>query len=116
MSKKCAVTRWSRFWQDSTIMFITDSAMVEAALKTGRSHSKGIMGYMRKLIWAAVEYNFEFKAIYIKSKDNVVCDSLSRLEESGSRDRIRGVDNAGTIAVVEYLISLSDLAVLQREQ
>ena len=90
-----AVLRWGHLWCNSTIMFITDSTTVEAALKTGRSRSKQVMGYMYRLFWAAVEFNFEFKSIYIRSKDNVLCDALSRLEERGSVDRIKEVDELG---------------------
>ena len=50
---------------------------------------------MRRLFWAVVEFNFEFKSICIRSKDNVICDELSRLEVRGSIDRIRRADELG---------------------
>ena len=40
----------------------------------------------------AVEYNFVFVASYINTKVNVVCDSLSRLDDPASIGRIARVD------------------------
>ena len=40
----------------------------------------------------AVEYNFVFVASYIKTKVNMVCDALSRLDDFASIGRIARVD------------------------
>ena len=87
--------RWSDRWDDSSVMIVTDSDVVQAALNTGRSRCKEIMFYVRRLFWLAVEHNFVFSAIYIRSEVNNVCDALSRLNEQNSCDRLRGLDSGG---------------------
>lgn len=84
--------RWAPGWRDSSIIFVTDSAVVCAALNTGRSRSRKVMNYVRKLFWLAVDNNFIFVSTYINTKVNTVCDALSRLGAPGSNSRIRGVD------------------------
>lgn len=84
--------RWAPRWKNAAVIFITDSAVVCAALNTGRSRSTRIMGYVRRLFWLAVEHNFTFNSTYINTKVNVVCDALSRLDSKSSNGRIRMVD------------------------
>ena len=84
--------RWATFWRDASIIFVTDSAVVCAALNTGRSRSPKIMEYVRRLFWLAVEHNFVFTSTYINTKINVTCDALSRFDRLASNARIRGVD------------------------
>ena len=84
--------RWASAWRDSVVLFVTDSAVVQSALNSGRSRSPEIMGMLRKMFWLAVEHNFVFSATYINTKVNVVCDALSRLDKPCSRGRIMGVD------------------------
>lgn len=87
-----AATTWAPMWKNKCILFITDSATVQSALSTGRSKCKRIMILLRKLFWLSVKHNFEYKAIYIRSCDNVVCDALSRLDKPSSIDRIKRAD------------------------
>lgn len=89
--------RWAPSWGDSEIIFITDSAVVQAALNTGRSRSSGIMAMLRQLFWLAVENNFTFVSTYINTTVNVVCDALSRLDAATSAARIRAVDVGRTM-------------------
>ena len=51
-----------------------------------------IMPYIRRLFCLAVENNFDFKAIYIKSSVNNLCDALSRLNIPSSAERILHLD------------------------
>ena len=86
--------RWAQAWRDGSIIFVTDSVVVQTALNTGRSRSVGVMGYIRKLFWLSVKYNFTFISTYINTTRNVMCDALSRLDRGDSTGRIRGVDEA----------------------
>lgn len=89
-----AATRWAHGWGGASIVFMTDSAVVQAALNTGRSRSREIMGYLRKLFWMAIEQNFIFISSYIHTSRNITCDALSRLGDVGSAARIAAVDKA----------------------
>ena len=68
-----------------------DSAVVRAALKSGRSRSKQIMTMVRELFWIAVENNFIFNSTYINTNVNII-SALSRLDSEVSTSRIRAVD------------------------
>ena len=46
-----ACDRWGEQRKDRTVMLVTDSAVIQAALSMGRSRSEGIMYYMRRLFW-----------------------------------------------------------------
>ena len=75
---------WAQKWRDTVIIFITDSAVVEASLNTGRSRSPMIMGFFRRLFWLSVSHNFTFISTYINTKVNTICDALSRLDKEDS--------------------------------
>ena len=87
--------RWAPVWRDASIIYNTDSVVVQAALNTGRSRCRRIMGFVRKLFWLAVYFNFTFVSTYINTEVNVTCDALSRLDNRSSVGRIRGVDLGG---------------------
>ena len=89
------VRRWSRGWSDMPVIFVTDNTQVQAALNTGRSKNKTTMGWLRLIFWESVKYNFEVSSVYINTKNNVICDSLSRLSSFKNIARIRDADEAG---------------------
>ena len=87
-----AARTWTSTWRNGCIMFIMANCTIEAALSTGRSLCKEVMELLRELYWISFVCNFEYKAIYIKSKDNKLADALSRLEEPSSAERIRCIN------------------------
>ena len=88
------VRRWSSGWSDANVVCITDNTQVLAAINSGRSTNKTTMRWLRLIFWESVKHNFNIKAIYINTKDNVVCDSLSRLSCFKNVARIRDADAA----------------------
>ena len=90
-----AALRWGKSWAGASVVMVTDSTTVRAALNTGRSTNESIMYFLRRLFWIAVDNNFEFSSVYIKSGDNILCDALSRLDEPASTGRIRVADPGG---------------------
>ena len=88
------VRRWSSGWKDANVVCITDNTQVLAAINSGRSTNKTTMRWLRLIFWESVRHNFIIKAIYINTKDNVVCDSLSRLSCFKNVARVRDVDTA----------------------
>ena len=102
--------RWASRWRDSSIIFITDSAVVQGSLNSGRSSSPEIMELLRRLFWLSVEFNFIFVSTYISTDVNITCDALSRLDKKSSGGRIRRVDGCGrmccaSIFDVPFLVS-----------
>lgn len=89
--------RWANGWGDSSVIFITDSAVVQSALNSGRSKSSEIMYFLRRLFWLSITYNFVFISTYINTKVNITCDALSRLDRPDSVARVREVDTSGAM-------------------
>ena len=96
-----AASRWSDDWANSNIVMVTDSSTVLAALCTGRSRCKQIMYYVRKLFWLSIEKNFVFSAVYVRSAENIICDSLSRLDSPDSAQRLLEADSGGVMCCRE---------------
>ena len=88
------VRRWSKNWSDTPVVFVTDNTQVQAALNSGRSKNKTTMGWLRLIFWESVKYNFDVTSVYINTKNNTICDSLSRLTSFKNIARIRDADVA----------------------
>lgn len=89
------VEKWGPEWRDKTIIVVTDNTQVRAALNTGRSTNKTTMRWLRKIFWCSIMNNFDIQSVYINTKNNVICDSLSRLDAFKNIARIRDVDVMG---------------------
>ena len=98
-----AALRWGERWRNCSITMVTDSTTVMSALNTGRSGSSEIMYFLRRLFWVAAEYNFHFNSVFIGTRDNVICDALSRLDDRGSAERISGADPSERLCCRELL-------------
>ena len=89
-----AVRKWGSDWSNRTIIFVTDNTQVRAALNSGRSKNKFTMGWLRDIFWQSIKYNFDVQSVYINTRDNIICDSLSRLDKFVSIARIRDADSS----------------------
>ena len=98
-----AALRWGDRWKNCSVTMVTDSTTVMSALNTGRSGSSEIMFFLRRLFWVATEHNFHFNSVFIGTRDNIICDALSRLDDRGSPDRISEADPSGTLCCRELL-------------
>ena len=87
-----AVRKWGSTWSNQRVIFVTDNTQVMAALNSGRSKNKFTMSWLRIIFWESINLNFEIQSVYINTKVNVVCDSLSRLDDYKNVARIRDVD------------------------
>ena len=77
------------------MVFVTDNTTVQAMLATSRGVNKLIMHWVKELFWLSVDFNFDIKSAYVKSKENIICDALSRWRSVSSRSRIAAVDPDG---------------------
>ena len=82
------VRRWGERWTDQTVVFVTDKMQVIAALNSGRSKNKITMAWLLLIFWSSISFNFEIQSVYINTKTNVICDSLSRLDKVKNIARI----------------------------
>ena len=88
------VRRWGSSWGECNVVCITDNTQVLAAINSGRSTNKTTMRWLRLIFWESVRYNFSIRAVYINTRDNIICDSLSRLSSYKNVARIRDADSA----------------------
>ena len=88
------VRRWGPSWKNRSVVFVTDNTQVMAGLNSGRSKNKLSMAWLRVIFWASITHNFEVKSVYVNTKANVICDSLSRLDKFKNIARIRDADQA----------------------
>ena len=100
-----ACERWGPCWQNARVCAVTDNTQVMWALRTGRSGNKTSMDWLRRIFWAAVRNNFTLDAVYIPTDKNVLCDSLSRLDDAKSLDRICEIMDAQSMCCYSVFCS-----------
>lgn len=83
-----AMHRWGPRWRNAKVCCVTDNTQVMWAIRKGRSKNKFSMKWLREIFWLSVQYNFTLCSVYIPTDDNVLCDSLSRLDLDESVSRI----------------------------
>ena len=74
-----AIHRWGVTWRNRRVTVVTDNTQVQRALNTGRSKNAYTMAWLREIFWVSAFYNINISAERIASADNIIADSLSRL-------------------------------------
>ena len=74
--------RWAQSNRCSTIELVTDNSQVIYMINTGRSQNKRCMGWIREIFWTCFIYNINVFASYIRTENNMLADSLSRLDSN----------------------------------
>ena len=63
----------------------TDNTQVLGVLRSGKSSNATAMAWARELFWSCCFYNIELKCNWIPGVENVLADSLSRLDNPDCR-------------------------------
>ncbi|XP_014916462.1 uncharacterized protein LOC106965081 [Poecilia latipinna] len=71
---------WGRQWKRKHIVAFCDNAAVVEAINKGRSSSKSIMPFLRRITWQSVVNNFILSARHVPGHSNAIADALSRLQ------------------------------------
>lgn len=71
---------WGSQWKRKHIVAFCDNAAVVEAISKGRSSSKSIMPFLRRITWQSVINNFILSARHIPGHSNAIADALSRLQ------------------------------------
>lgn len=74
-----SLSKWGCNWRNSTVQVTTDNTQVLGVLRTGKSSNTTAMAWARELFWSCCFYNINIRCNWIPGVDNVVADSLSRL-------------------------------------
>ena len=65
------------------------------------------MQRLRKIFWLSVLHNFSIDSVYIASADNVLCDSLSRLNEEDAMSKVREVTSQESLCCFNIFSTIS---------
>lgn len=76
-----AVRRWSHCWAGKHIVVYTDNMGTLYTINKGSSRDKLAMAWLRNIFWLSVKYGFYITARYIRSKDNIISDLISRMSK-----------------------------------
>ena len=80
-----AIHKWGVRWRNCSVMMVTDNTQVQGWVNTGRSTNPYAMSWLRELFWVSAFYNISIKSSRISSKDNMIADGLSRLNNEDCR-------------------------------
>ena len=73
---------FGHLWRNHTIILNCDNQAIVASINKQSARNATIMKLLRPLILALMLHNIKFTAVYIKSKDNIMADALSRFQQS----------------------------------
>ena len=71
---------WGDKMRNHSILFFTDNEALVHVINKQSCHDKVLMVFVRKLVLVCLEYNILFKAKHIPGTQNILADSLSRLQ------------------------------------
>ena len=72
--------RWSHKLRNKTLTLFTDNTQVMYMLINGSSRNPVCMSWIREIYWICVFNNIELQPKYINTHNNLVADTLSRLD------------------------------------
>ena len=76
-----AARKWCYKWSNKVIHIQVDNMVTLFAINKGTTKNSVALSLLRELCAILALYNIVIKASYIKSKDNVMADALSRLDD-----------------------------------
>ena len=76
-----AFHRWCSKWKDKCVLVQTENTGAEWVVRRGLSKNPIANQVVREILWIAALFNITIVVTHIKSKDNVVADALSRLDD-----------------------------------
>ena len=73
--------KWASVWSGRQIIVYTDNQATMYAINKGSMKHKLGNLFVREILWLSAVYNFTITARYVRSKNNVVADAMSRLND-----------------------------------
>ena len=83
-----AVKLWARKLKGKVVRFYTDNENCMYAIKCGRSHDEFMLKCLRDLVWITAENEILLRCKFVRSRQNLLPDALSRWYQSGEARRI----------------------------
>jgi len=88
MALEPAAQYFAPFWANKLVHVYSDNQAAVSIINKGSCKNPTVMDSLRRVFWLSVIYNFRMKAFYYPGESNVLADSVSRLHEPGSWDRL----------------------------
>lgn len=99
------VQRWGHKMAGKSVNVVVDNLQVLYMLKTGHSINSKCMEWLRDLFWSCVYHDLDLKPVYIKSEENVLADTLSRVLYSSTASRLHEILNDYSICCKDGVLS-----------
>ena len=80
--------RWCHLWAGHHVIVHTDSTVTQGVINKGSARNSTCLHLLQLLGSLAVDYGFTISAEHIPGHNNVLADTISRLHEPGSLDRL----------------------------
>ena len=90
-----ALSKWALEWANCKVIIWSDNVTAVTCVNKGSSKCKVIMSLIRNIFWIKEILNIDLHCYYLPGKYNEVADTISRLHEFSSWDRLRscfGID------------------------
>jgi hypothetical protein len=91
-----AIELWGHSLCNRSVLFFSDNLAVVHIINKTSSKDPAVMGLVRRLVLACLEYNILFRAHYIVGSQNVLPDLLSRLQVTKFREMAPYMDSTPT--------------------
>lgn len=82
------LSRWKNLFRGHRVALVIDNLQVFYMIRTGRSVNKTCMLWLREIFWLCALNDIEITSEYIPSSENVIADTLSRLDYQSVSSRI----------------------------
>ena len=83
-----AVKCWAHTWRNKKVHIYCDNQAAVAIMNKGSCKDPFVMESLRRVFWYSVKYNFRIKATYLPGTHNQIADSVSRLHDPISFNRL----------------------------
>lgn len=80
------IKKWCKMYSHHKLIVVTDNLQVLAKVKTGRSINSRCMQWLS--FWVCVEFDIDLEPKYIRSAENIVADTLSRVSYAPTVNRL----------------------------
>ncbi|KAK7891090.1 hypothetical protein WMY93_023053 [Mugilogobius chulae] len=92
-----ACCAWGHLWKRKRIAVLCDNKTVVKIINKGRSSSRSIMPFRRRITWHAVTNNFILTASHVPGHSNVIADALSRFNFQASVSICRAAPDSSAV-------------------
>lgn len=99
-----SIRRWGHIMSGYNVTVVTDNQQVYYMVRTGRSKNHTCMSWLKEIFWCCVKFDIDLSSEYIPTNENVVADTLSRLDYPCVRRKIDSLLDGVELCCKDLLI------------